>query len=417
MKTINITQFMPYYPPHKWWVETHWQEWADSWIKKWYWKVINITTNIWTEEEWKNKVIKIEKDWIITYYLPSMEIISNFPVYKIWNKEVRKLLKELKQTSKQENYFVITRTRFFLTSLIWWIFAKKNKLKWFHIEHWSDYVKLSSKFKNFIAYMYDKIIWKWIFRKSNLVIPISNTCKDFVKELWWKKVKLWPVIYRWFDFINLVKENKLDYNLKEIDEIKKYKQEWKIILWFIWRIYKWKWVSDIICWLDTLKLTEPNIYEKIKVIIVWDGEDLENLKKSAKLKQIDDKIIFTWWKSFKEALSIQSQFDIHIHSSLPWWWLSWTLVQWMYLSPIVIASLNEWAKEIIWEDKWKAILIWEKENYSIYDMKNAIFEWITTFEKLEDFRKINKLFIEKTFDWNRNIKKYYLEFKKLCNEK
>jgi len=202
MTKINVIQFLPYYPPHKWWLETHAQEWAEYWVKKWYWKVINITTNIWTEYEWQNKIIKKEKAWIITYYLPSIELIWNFPIYKSWNKEVRIFLKQLWQAAKQENYFIITRTRFFLTSLIWWIFAKKSKLKWIHIEHGSWYVKLSSKFKTSIAYVYDKTIWKWIFKKANLVIPISKACKNFVTKLWWRNIKLWPVIYRWFDFIN-----------------------------------------------------------------------------------------------------------------------------------------------------------------------------------------------------------------------
>ena len=83
MTKINVIQFLPYYPPHKWWLETHAKEWSENWVKNWYWKVIDITTNIWTEYEQKDEITKIEKDWIITYYLPSKEIIWNFPVYKI----------------------------------------------------------------------------------------------------------------------------------------------------------------------------------------------------------------------------------------------------------------------------------------------------------------------------------------------
>ena len=414
MKKINIIQFLPYYPPHKWGLETHAQEWSNNWNRKWYWKVINITTNIWTEYKWKDKIIKIEEDnWNTTYYLPSIEIISNFPIYKFWKKNIRNLFKEL---WKDKNNFIITRTRFFLTSFIWWIFVKKNKLKWIHIEHWSWYVKLSSKLKTFIAYIYDKLIWKWIFKKSNLVIPISNACKDFVLELWWSKIKLWPVIYRWFDFLNLVKENKLDYEIEEVRKIKEWKKEWKIILWFVWRIYKWKWVENIIQGLQKIQLEDSQKIEKIKLVVVGDWEDLERLKNLSKKYWLENYIYFTWWKTFKEALAIQSQFNIHIHSSLPWWWLSWTLIQWMYLAPIVISSLNEGAKEIIWKNKAKAILIWNKESYSIIDMKEAIIKWIETFKKWEDFREVNKWFIEKTFDWNKNIEKYYLELEKLNNE-
>jgi len=427
---MNIIQFLPYYPPHKWGLETHAQEWAEQRVKKWYWKVINITTNIWTQYEWTNKIFKEEKDWIITYYLPSIEIIWNFPVYKFWNKETRNLFKEL----AEQNNLVITRTRFFLTSLIWWIFAKKNKKKWIHIEHGSWYVKLSSKIKTFIAWIYDKIFGKWIFKSANLVIPISNACKSFILELGWKNIKLWPVIYRGFNFWKKSKEN-LEKS-KEFEKIQQWKNEWKIILGFVGRIYKWKGVENIIKGLQKIKSEDYQKIKNIKLAITWDWEDLEYLKNLTKKYWLDKFIYFTWWKPFEEALAIQSLFDIHIHSSLPWWGLSGTLVQWMYFAPIVLASLNEGAREILEgrdlkrsqnrskeiseeierKNKWVAILIWDKENYNIKDMKDAILEGIEVFKKWEDFRKINKPFIEKTFDWDKNIKKYYLEFKKLLNE-
>jgi glycosyltransferase involved in cell wall biosynthesis len=288
---INIIQILPYYPPHKWGLETNAQEWAENWIKKWYWKVINITTNIWTDYEWKGKIFKEEKNWIITYYLPSIEIIWNFPVYKFWKKEVRQLFKDL----WKQNLIIITRTRFFLTTLIWWIFARKYKKKWIHIEHWSWYVKLTSKFKTFIAWLYDQIIWKWIFKKTNKIIPISYACKNFVLKLWWNKINLWPVIYRWFNFINLIKKNKLIDNLEEIKKINNWKKERKIILWFVWRIYKWKWVKNIIKWLQKIYSEDVQKINKIKLVVVWDGEDLERLKKLSKQLWLENNIYFTWW--------------------------------------------------------------------------------------------------------------------------
>jgi hypothetical protein len=47
--------------------------------------------------------------------VPSLEIINNFPVYKIWDKKYKIIIKYLKE--KNIN-IIITRTRFFLTSLI-----------------------------------------------------------------------------------------------------------------------------------------------------------------------------------------------------------------------------------------------------------------------------------------------------------
>jgi len=56
---INIVQFLPYFPPHKGGLETHAQERAKWRVKKWYGKVINITSNIDIKQKWKQ-----EKDWI-----------------------------------------------------------------------------------------------------------------------------------------------------------------------------------------------------------------------------------------------------------------------------------------------------------------------------------------------------------------
>ena len=42
---INIIQFMPYFPPHKWWVETVWEEIGKYWTKNDFWSFINLVTD------------------------------------------------------------------------------------------------------------------------------------------------------------------------------------------------------------------------------------------------------------------------------------------------------------------------------------------------------------------------------------
>ena len=150
MRKINVIQFLPYFPPHKWGLETNVQEWWKWWVKKWYWKVFNIITDfdqdisLWNQIVFEWKIIWYEDSWLENFIVPSFEIISNFPVYKFWSKEYRTILKYVKTKNIE---LVISRTRFFLTSFIWWIYAKLNKINWMHIEHWSDYVKLNSSFK------------------------------------------------------------------------------------------------------------------------------------------------------------------------------------------------------------------------------------------------------------------------------
>jgi hypothetical protein len=60
--------------------------------------------------------------------------------------------------------------------------ARKFKLKWVHLEHGSDYVKLSSPFKNKISYLYDRIIGKWIFKHADQVLAISKASKKFIVQ-------------------------------------------------------------------------------------------------------------------------------------------------------------------------------------------------------------------------------------------
>lgn len=400
MKKINIIQFLPYFPPHKWGLETHAMQWWEWWVKKWYWDVFNVTTHFDQENlEWENIIfnwicIWYKKEWVYNLIVPSFEIVKNFPIYKIWSKDFRLILKFL---SEKNINIVITRTRFFLTSFIWWIYAKKNNLKWCHIEHGSDYVKLDSSLKNFVAKIFDKTIWKWIFKKADTLVWVSNACKKFILSMssscltrgsGWKV----EVIYRW---IEAPSKNEIVIN----NDLKKQFQ-WKIIVWFLWRLYKWKNVESLI---KSYYKLDKNLKDKIQIVIVWDGEDLDRLKKLDK----NNLAYFTWWKPLKEAIELQSQFDIHFHTSSPWWWLATTLLQAMKLWCYIVSTPYEWADEVIknWEN-WIML-----KNDSVVELKRWLEEWILNLGDKEKYSKINKEIIKNSFKWEENIKKYYKLFR------
>ncbi|MDR2640487.1 MAG: hypothetical protein LBC61_04145 [Candidatus Peribacteria bacterium] len=68
--------------------------------------------------------------------VPSWEIVNNFPCYKLFNKKKNLVFKYLENYVRENSFLVvITHTRFFLTSLVGGLFARKNKVKWVHIEH------------------------------------------------------------------------------------------------------------------------------------------------------------------------------------------------------------------------------------------------------------------------------------------
>ena len=187
---INIIQFLPYFTPHKWWLETVWEEVGKYWVKNNFWFFINITSNF--EQDYyiinddyekiifKWEIIWYKKDWYEVLVVTSFEIINNFPVYKIWSKKYKFIKQYLEEIEQEQNCRIITHTRFFLSSLIWWLFARKNNIKWIHIEHGSDYVKLSSKLYSYLSIIYDKIIWKWIFKKADKILAISDASKKFI---------------------------------------------------------------------------------------------------------------------------------------------------------------------------------------------------------------------------------------------
>jgi len=148
---INIIQFMPYFPPHKWWLETHWEQWANWWMKKQYWKVYNVVTDfnqsfdLWTE---------------ITY---NETIIWNI-VAKIYDR------------------------------LIWkWIFINANKVVWV-----SDACKWFIQ-KNFINRQVD-VIYRWIEQKWIIE-------KTVLKDKFPNKIIVWFVgrLFKWKNVESLIK--------------------------------------------------------------------------------------------------------------------------------------------------------------------------------------------------------------------
>jgi len=425
MKKINIIQFLPYFPPHKGWVETVWEEIWKYWVKNNLWEFINVVTDFEQEKktspqpspyeemeqeqiifEWE--IIWYKKDWYEVLVLPSIEIINNFPVYKFWDKKywiIMQYLKEktspqpspLEEREQEQNWRVITHTRFFLTSLIWWLFSRwphpnpllneereQKSIKWIHIEHGSDYVKLSSKLKTNLSIIYDKIFWKWIFKKADKILAISEACKSFInREFVDREVE---VFYRGLD---------IPEKLEKVDNLKE-KFKWKIIIWYLWRLYKWKNVETLI---KAYYKLDNILQNKIQIVIVGDWEDFERLKKI----DLDNKIYFTWWKTFKEALAYQKQFDIHFHTSSPWWWLATTLLQAMNFWNLIVATPNEWAKEVIKNNKNWFLL----KNDSIEEIKKWIEWWVENLWKKEEFGIENKKIIEEKFKWKWNILKLY----------
>lgn len=396
MQKINIIQFLPYFPPHKWWLETVAEEFSSIYVSKWYWKVFNIIFDVWQNfsdeninyiknKKWEN--IAYEQNWYTVYFVPSFDIIPNFPVPKIWRNEFWNALKSIKIICKStknwnEKFIIQTHTRFFISSFIWWIFAKYNNLKWIHIEHWSDYVKLWSEFKSKIAFFYDRIIWKWIFKNSDKVLAISNWVANFIKNE--------------FKNINFI----VIYNGIIFNSWKKIENTDIIKIWFVWRLVSLKWVLLLIEVFQNLS----NKYLNIELEIVWNWDEKQNLEKYILENNLKN-IKFLWFKNREYiANDFLPQIDILINPSYQEW-LPTTVLEWLISWCVVVATDVWWTKEIT--DQKDLIIV---EKWNLIELEKWLEKAIINYKSI---RWLSKHSVKEKFNWDKIIELYFNLYKNL----
>jgi len=378
MNKKNILQILPYFPPHVWWVEKVWEEIFLKWI---FWKSSIFSGNMCQQSIVYNDKVDTKKK----FFFPSIDIVDNFPFPRLWTFSFWKTLTEVRKKLKTEETIIITHTRFFFSSFLWWVLAKIYKKKWIHIEHGSDYVKLSSPIKNKIAYIYDRCIWKWIFKRADRILAISEACKKFIEnEFWNTNVTVW---YRGIEF--------QERNKSHIGALQA-KFPNKTIIGYIGRLYKWKNVEGL-C--EAFISLPWDIKNNIQLVVIGGGEELDKLRSLYEKKGV----YFTWTLDFLESYSLQWDFDIHVHPSSPWWGLATTLLQAMNHGCMIVATPNEWAKEVI-EDSHNGFLL---KNDSVEELRNGMIQAYTNLEKKEEFAMKNKTILQESFDIEKNILKLY----------
>lgn len=376
MNKINIIQFLPYFPPHAWWLETVAREFSSFYVAKWYGEVVNVIFSVW-QDEW---IKEYNKNWYKVYVLPAFDIISNFPVPKFWKKDFWEVLRIIKTShlaplltcEGNRKWIIQTHTRFFLSSFLWWLFAKYHKLKWVHIEHGSDYVKSSSKLVEKISYFYDKIIWKWIFSKADKILAISEWVRNFIEKEFVKDKDI-KVIYNWIDFIPAEKQENKDI----------------IKIGFVWRLVKLKWVDLLI---EAFKNLSKK-YENIILEIVWDGEEktyLESIK--------SDKIKFLWRQNREEVASFLANCDILVNPSFQEW-LPTTVLEWLLSKCVLVATDVGWTSEISNLEDLILVASWDLEDLEKW-LEIAILNY-------KELRWKSSELVKEKFDWNESVGKYF----------
>lgn len=322
---MRVAQFLPYFPPHKWWVETVAEEFSKYFVSEKCWEVLNVTFSV-----GQKSLQSYEQEGYKVLLLPAFDIIPNYPFPKFWKKQFRSILKQVK---KRNPDIIQTHTRFFLSTFIGGICAKLRKKKRVHVEHGSGLVKGLVWWKAFFANVYDYTLGKLCFSSADQIVAISQGNIPFIKKF--SKTPI-EVIYRGLDFPEIRrKEKKSD----------------SISLGFIGRLVKLKGVDILISAFSDLIDEYPHLHLQI----IGDGEERQSLEKQVQSVNIQDKVSFLGYKD-KDTLQNQilPSLEIFINPSLQEG-LPTTVIEALLAKCIVVAT-DVWGTREI-SDKSDFILV------------------------------------------------------------
>ena len=325
MQKVKVVQFLPYFPPHKWGLETVAEEFSKYFVSERCWDVLNVTFSV-----GQKSFQSYEQDGYKVLILPAFDIIHNYPFPKFWTPQFRSILKQVKKRNPE---IIQTHTRFFLSTFLWGLCAKLRKKKRVHVEHGSGLVKGLVRWKAFFANAYDYTLGKLCFNSADQIIAISKGNIPFIKKF--SKTPI-EVIYRGLDFPE-IKRGKINSET--------------LSLGFIGRLVKLKGVDVLISAFADLIHDYPHLHLQI----IGDGEERHALQKQVKSLNIEDKVSF--W-GYQDRDNIQNQIlpslDIFINPSLQEG-LPTTVIEALLAECIVVAT-DVWGTREI-SDKSDFILV------------------------------------------------------------
>ncbi len=381
---MKLLVFSPYYPPHTGGLESH----SDEFNKYLSQKGVDITVftprlpETGTEEEVRHTGVHILR-------FPAFEIIHNYPFPKFWEKHFWQLWKTLHNDQPD---IVISRTRFFFTSLMAGYFAKKKKVPWVHIEHGSDFTAFNSSFKTFLGKLYDYTLGSLVLHSSKKNIANSLASAQFVKLLSGRNDC--QVIYRGVEH-QLIKEAAPYFALA-------HHHQSKTIIGFIGRLIDGKGVFDLIQAITLLKRQD------IVCLIVGDGPEKERLYQSIQENHLESTVFLLGSKGFSDAIGIMKIFDIFVNPSYSEG-IPTAVIEAALCKKAIIATSVGGTQEIITGHE-DGILIPPKDIKALAQHLQALIE-------KPELRKLYGenafLSVEKRFSWERAAEEYIKTFEKL----
>lgn len=374
---MKLAIFSPYYPPHTGGLETHSDEF-NRYLSEGGTDIVVFTPHL-PESAPAREMLHHGRVRVIRY--PAFEIIRNYPLPKVWEHDFRVAWREL----TQETYdLVISRTRFFFSSLLALIFAKRKKTRWVHIEHGSEYVRLSSSWKTLSARLYDETLGRLVLRSSDRNVAISEAVREFVARFDRRPV---PVIYRGLDFAALD-------TVRPDDGIRRRFPD-QVICVTAARLYAWK---NIAASVKAIKYLPETLRKRTVFLVLGDGEDRERLETLAAGLPVH----FLGDLPREQVLAILKASDIYLHTSLPGGGLSTSLLEAMYAGCAIIATPHEGAREVVADGETGLLLT----GATVGDLASAVERLAADVPERKRLGTAARERIAERFDWPHSIEAY-----------
>jgi len=342
-----------------------------------------------------------------THHSPAQEIIDGIEIRRLncWNPQLLNqsyplikpdfwTLKVYRNIVKERWDIISTQTRFFPTSLLGLILAKKKKVPLVHTERGSCHPQVNSRILALIGRFIDHTLGAVVINSSQKAVAVSEAGCEFLRHLGNKEpLKIFNGIDTKFFSPASQTAGRDRLNLKKED----------LIITFVGRLIFAKGVQDLIMAFQPLAEEFPIL----RLLIVGDGPFRQNLQRQASELALGEKIQFVGEKNKSEIRGILSASDIFVNPSYSEG-LPTSVLEAAAMGLAIVATDVGGTAEIIEHQKNGLLIPAHRPDL----LKKNLSELLKNLSLRQLFQKNARATVIQKFNWDKIAQQYLGLFKK-----
>lgn len=364
-----IAVFVGYYLPHLGGVETYTQKLVNELIKLGY-KILIVTSNHDNLPEYE------EKGNLKIFRLPILKLFSaRYPLFKK-SKNYKKILSRVMD---EKIDYIISNTRFHLSTFIGIEVAKEKKIPILLIEHGSSHFTIGNKVLDSFGAIYEHQLTNKLKKNIDYFYGVSEKCNEWLKHFG-------------------IEADGVFYNSVDKEDCDKYKNKHyleknnKTLIVYAGRMIKEKGVEELLKAYEGIK----KIYPETKLVLAGDGPILEEMRR----KYQDEQVEFVGRLNHEQVMALLNDADIFVYPSMFPEGLPTSVLEAGLMKCAVIATDRGGTKEVINDDKYGMIV--EENSESI---RKALEKMLKDPNRRRSIGNNLSERIKRNFTWNVTARK------------